>query len=513
MPDEGVQVQGPDGRKYAFPKGTTKEAAIGYFKKKGISAPAKKEPTRPKDAITAASETTKEFMKGVGGGALELGTSLSPLINKIPGIGETLAPKAGIEAAHKIAESKNTAQSVGKTVEGVGEFALGESALAGKAAKILPMLTKAIGSARAAKIFAGMVTAGTVGTATSAGHGEENPLRSGALTAVTAGLGEYISKPLSELAGKALPRAYNAMNKYLGLNMSDLPKWQRFNVGSAESVGKTVLEQVGIKPTLEAQHAAIEQTKNFLVTQTEQELKSVPSRNVPIDSIIKNARDDVAKQIRDNGTDYVSRTAALDKQVDEMRTLLFGKVQNPQITAAKALELRRNLRPNFTTAPMGTLPGVDDLLHTRMYEALNDHIERSLPTDSAALFKKNNATVHRLILGRDAAAEKLNKAAVDKSKGIASRVASAAVGAAGGAYVGSKAGHTTEGALIGAAAGAGLGGHDVNLPRADIATQKAIAKLAPKLASMASKGSASAARALEIITSKKPSSGSMNPNP
>lgn len=513
MPDEGVQVQGPDGRKYQFPKATTKDQAIAYFKKKGISAPPKSAATRPKDAITGASETTKEFMKGAGKGAMELGTSLSPLINKIPGIGETLAPKEGIEAAHRIEESKNTAQSVGKTAEGVAEFAIGESALAGKMAKVAPMLTKALGSARASKIIAAMTTSGAMGTATSAGHGESNPLGSGALTAISAGLGEYISKPLSEMAGKAMPRAYAAMNKYLGLNMSDLPKWQRLKVGSADAVGKTVLEEVNVQPTLQLQYEAIERTKNFLVAQTEQELKSVPSRNVPIDSIIKNARDDVAKQIRDNGTDYVSRTAALDKQVDEMRTLLFGNVQNPQITAAKALELRRNLRPNFTTAPMGTLPGVDDLLHTRMYEGLNDHIERALPTDSAALFKKNNATVHRLILGRDAAAEKLNKAALDKSKGIASRVASAAVGAAGGAYVGSKAGHTTEGALIGAAAGAGLGGHDVNLPRADIATQKAIAKLAPKLASMAAKGSAPAERALEIITSKKPSSGSMNPNP
>lgn len=34
-----VRVKGPDGQSYAFPDGTNKEAAIAYFKKKGITAP------------------------------------------------------------------------------------------------------------------------------------------------------------------------------------------------------------------------------------------------------------------------------------------------------------------------------------------------------------------------------------------------------------------------------------------------------------------------------------------
>ena len=39
--DDGVQVQGPDGQQYSFPAGTDKNAAIAYFKKKGIGgAPA-----------------------------------------------------------------------------------------------------------------------------------------------------------------------------------------------------------------------------------------------------------------------------------------------------------------------------------------------------------------------------------------------------------------------------------------------------------------------------------------
>ena len=41
MPDgQSQSVQGPDGNLYQFPAGTTKEAAIGYFKKKGIGVKA-----------------------------------------------------------------------------------------------------------------------------------------------------------------------------------------------------------------------------------------------------------------------------------------------------------------------------------------------------------------------------------------------------------------------------------------------------------------------------------------
>src|SRR5271169_3989896 len=58
-------IQGPDGKMYKFPKGTTKEKAVGYFKAKGIGAApaqapaAKLPPTEPAAPPVSAKEAPK----------------------------------------------------------------------------------------------------------------------------------------------------------------------------------------------------------------------------------------------------------------------------------------------------------------------------------------------------------------------------------------------------------------------------------------------------------------------
>ena len=62
---EGVTVHGPDGNTYQFPDGTSKEAAIAFFKKKGVGAP-------PDAAAQAHSEMQKTRMEGSFWGGLPL---------------------------------------------------------------------------------------------------------------------------------------------------------------------------------------------------------------------------------------------------------------------------------------------------------------------------------------------------------------------------------------------------------------------------------------------------------
>lgn len=54
-----VEVTGPDGLKYHFPDGTTKDAAVSYFKKKGIGA-------KPTSAFDVARGAAKGIAEGVG---------------------------------------------------------------------------------------------------------------------------------------------------------------------------------------------------------------------------------------------------------------------------------------------------------------------------------------------------------------------------------------------------------------------------------------------------------------
>jgi hypothetical protein len=84
-----------------------------------------------------------DLAKGAGEGALQTGLTLSPLINKIPYIGETLAPSAGIRGAEELATPANTTQKVGKIGEQVAEFAIptGVAAKEAQAAgKLIPFL-------------------------------------------------------------------------------------------------------------------------------------------------------------------------------------------------------------------------------------------------------------------------------------------------------------------------------------------------------------------------------------
>lgn len=82
--DDSVQVQGPDGQQYSFPSGTDKNAAIAYFKKKGIGgAPATSQnqssgsPQAQPSGATAdtsspVTSTVKSFASGVGTGLKSL---------------------------------------------------------------------------------------------------------------------------------------------------------------------------------------------------------------------------------------------------------------------------------------------------------------------------------------------------------------------------------------------------------------------------------------------------------
>lgn len=81
-----VPVQGPDGKQYMFPQGTDKDAAIGYFKKKGIgAAPAQPSPaggTTPKEP--AAPSFTGGQPSGVPSPSAATQPSVAPKAQKDP---------------------------------------------------------------------------------------------------------------------------------------------------------------------------------------------------------------------------------------------------------------------------------------------------------------------------------------------------------------------------------------------------------------------------------------------
>jgi len=149
-----------------------------------LGLPQPKNPTVQMEApaLGSAPQIAADTLEGAGKGALNTVNGVSSLINKIPVVGETLAPSSGIRAARIIAQPNNTAQRVGKIGEQAAEFLVPgpaeEAALAhaapyvGKAAPLLKAGLAALGSGVVNKAQGGSFTAGAVAGGVGSGIGQ-----------------------------------------------------------------------------------------------------------------------------------------------------------------------------------------------------------------------------------------------------------------------------------------------------------------------------------------------------
>jgi hypothetical protein len=493
MPDDSVQVKGPDGKNYAFPKGTTKEVAIGYFKKKGIgTTPAAKSTYNTGDVY---KDIGAGFVKGAG----ETVNTISKLINKIPGVGETLAPSQGVKAVEKMTPSTNPAQSVGKGGEAIAEFLTGEEALKGlsTALKLKDVATIAAITEKFPKLGAiaeaGMKAMG-LGTAQSALHGEDHPLKSGAWTAAAGVAGEVASQGLKAVPTKATNAAWDAVNRWLGLKSSDLLKGDRDNIDVARKIGQTVYEKAGIKATLEGQKQAIEDARQMIQNQTDKLINNTKGRLVPFHADLEAVNSHVADNLEKAGklTDPVLKGL-------NSNYMQFRGNQNPNITVKEALELRKIIGKeiNWNNAGDANRDVRQEFLE-ELYHKLNDGIERALGPTDARKFAAFNKDQQRLIQARTAIGKKeLQDSFKDIGKWGPGMLGRSAAGAFLGGEVGSHEGKEGENTLTGALAGAAVGA--LAGPKTQTAFARGAAIAAPKLAAAAAKGSAPAARALQSI--------------
>lgn len=120
-----------------------------------------------------SADVQSGFAKGVG----DTVSGVSHLLNKIPVVGETLAPKAGISALDAIDVPQSDAEAAGKGLENVAEFVGGDELLGGlsKGVKLValarkyPIVAKTLNLATqhpwlAKMIFEGMKGAAVGGT-------------------------------------------------------------------------------------------------------------------------------------------------------------------------------------------------------------------------------------------------------------------------------------------------------------------------------------------------------------
>jgi hypothetical protein len=159
------------------------------------------------------------FVKGMG----DTVSGVSHLINKIPVVGETLAPSAGITSLDQRDVSHGTAEMAGKGLEGIAEFAAGDEALEGlsKASKLValakkyPAIAETLNMASKNKMLEKIITGGAKNAVVGAAQGgvkgaqEDNAVKGAAEGGATAGV-------LGGLT-EAAPDVFNWMARTSGL--------------------------------------------------------------------------------------------------------------------------------------------------------------------------------------------------------------------------------------------------------------------------------------------------------
>lgn len=460
-------------------------------------------PAAPQEGMMEkAGKAAVGVMSGIGGAAMQGVNTVTGLANK------ALPSSAQIPQIPKeYTEERNTAEKIGGGVENLMEYAAGDKAITalGQALEVKNVAAVA-NIVRKFPFLSRIAEAGmrsfVLGSGQSALHGESDAMSSGKSTAIVGMLGEGAGSALSKMGGKSLGKAYDAVNNLIGLKTTDLPKWERSNIGKIEEVGKAVLDNVPLKGGLEDIHMGIQKASQNVLAETNYLVSnSVGGRAVPYHFMLDNIKDTLIQKLYRTGLPGTQdMVRAVEANYGEMKKL----ITNPYLSPQQALAIRREVGKRINSGLLGKkATGVEKEFLEDVYHGLNDGIEGALQPHDGAQFRKLNRVQNRLRVASDASEDKIRANAMNEAKvGAASKLARAVigggVGAAAGAYTGSKFGETGEGAAVGALAGAGLGGsaHKITLPKADVAIQAAKAKFGPTLAKAARKSPA-LARAIE----------------
>jgi len=155
-------------------------------------------PAVPRPSFSDYVNTFGSELKGMGKSALQPVALISKGLNKIPGIGETLAPSSGVQAFDQGIQPQGMAEKVGAGVETAAEMALGEGAIKNALLKI-PALAKYAPFVR--------IISSAGGSAAPAVARGENPTVPAAIGAATAGASEAVPG-LSDFLKKSAAKNY-----------------------------------------------------------------------------------------------------------------------------------------------------------------------------------------------------------------------------------------------------------------------------------------------------------------
>lgn len=231
---------------------------------------------------------------------------------------------------------------------------------------------------------------------------------------IVEGVAPTVADAIDATSAKVSPRVSNMMNQFVGLNSSDLPKYERFNPGSPEEIGNTAYQESknasgkGLHNNLTAQKSAIDTAiQNRLDNQTNLVKNASSTYANPVD--MQHILADSAANLTDELQKSEGDSARL-KAVENNWIALDSKY-GKTMPLSDAVAMRNQLRKSITDwNPKST--NVDQRFYQDVYHAINDEVESKLSPQDAVNFRLNNRAMNRLIIASNAAGEKLTKGAM-----------------------------------------------------------------------------------------------------
>lgn len=210
-------------------------------------------------------------------------------------------------------------------------------------------------------------------------------------------------------ATKVSPNVSKVMNQYVGLQPSDLAKFQRTIPNLPEDIGDTVykeaVQQNGgkIPPTLPKMKDAIDGRIKQLVAAQEAKVQGTMSHapSTDLTHMLLDHSINLMDEINSKYGPDPAKTGAVSHNLDNLNTQ-YGGMANPE----QMLQMRRNIKPDSFDP---NTPNIDTRYKQMLYHDLNDKITGALPPDQAAQFRQTNNVIHRLIIASEAAGEKISK--------------------------------------------------------------------------------------------------------
>jgi hypothetical protein len=403
-PDTGKQV---DFSKYAGPMTSN-----------GIAAPQGTEST-----MTAGVKGAKDLLTGAAEGAANtVGNAVSGtarLLNKIPGVGEYLAPKQGIEALEAKTKERstpeNTTQAIGRTGEQIGEWLI-PSGAEEKVASLLPKMGKAI------------PIAARIGTS-ALESGLRNASQGGSFgTGAEAGVGgELLNQGLQKAAPIVAETALGVTGRMRG---------------HGKTIGDAALNELsGVRPITLQSEAGRKIGDLTGQLETAAANSATPASTAPAIKIV----DDAIATYQKRNSPFAEKLENVRDQLTMNRA--SGKAIPTQLPASDILELKRGVGDLVNSWSPGEAKGARPIIG-KIYGALDQELDRTVPES-----KDLNQRISSLIPVKTRASIIANGAPT--AQRIAARVARP-TGALVGAGIGGGLGYE-RGGIPGAVAGGAMG--------------------------------------------------------